>query len=67
MLDVTMSVVAGGKILVQRARDEEMPEGWMIDSEGNTVTDPDAFIDRHDDTAVMPVGGFQFGAQGLSA
>ena len=65
MLDVTMSVVAGGKILVQRARDEEMPEGWMIDSEGNTVTDPNAFIDRHDDTAVMPVGGFQFGHKGF--
>ena len=65
MLDATMSVVAGGKILVQRARDEEMPEGWMIDSEGNTVTDPNAFIERHDDTAVMPVGGFQFGHKGF--
>ena len=65
MLDMTLSVVAGGKILVKRARDEEMPEGWMIDSEGKTVTDPNAFIDRHDDTAVMPVGGFQFGHKGF--
>ncbi len=65
MLDMTLSVVAGGKILVKSARNEEMPEGWMIDSEGNPVTDPDAFRDRHDDTAVMPVGGFQFGHKGF--
>ncbi len=64
MLDMTMSVVAGGKILVKIARDEEMPEGWMIDSDGKPVTDPNAFRDRHDDTAVMPVGGFQFGHKG---
>ncbi|MCZ6678844.1 MAG: Ldh family oxidoreductase [Candidatus Poribacteria bacterium] len=65
MLDMTLSVVAGGKILVKIARDEEMPEGWMIDSEGKTVTDPSAFRDRYDDTAVMPIGGFQFGHKGF--
>ena len=65
LLDTTMSVVAGGKILVKIARGEEMPEGWMIDSDGNPVTDPNAFRERHDDTAVMPVGGFQFGHKGF--
>ena len=34
MLDMTLSVVAGGKIAIKAARDEEMPDGWMIDSEG---------------------------------
>ena len=65
MLDMTLSVVAGGKILVKTARDEKMPEGWMIDSEGKSVQDPNAFRDRHDDTAVMPLGGFQFGYKGF--
>jgi len=65
LLDMTMSVVAGGKILVKIARGEEMPEGWMIDSEGKPITDPNAFRERHDDTAVMPIGGFQFGYKGF--
>ena len=65
VLDMTLSVVAGGKILVKSAREEEMPEGWMIDTEGNSVTNPSAFLERHDDTAVMPLGGFQFGHKGF--
>jgi uncharacterized oxidoreductase len=65
LLDMTLSVVAGGKILVKIARGEKMPEGWMIDSEGKPVTDPNAFRERHEDAAVMPLGGFQFGHKGF--
>ena len=65
LLDMTLSVVAGGKLLVQTARGEEIPEGWMIDSEGNPITDAAAFRERQDDTAVMPLGGFQFGHKGF--
>ena len=65
LLDMTLSVVAGGKLLVQTARGEEIPEGWMIDSEGNPITDAAAFRERQEDTAVMPLGGFQFGHKGF--
>ena len=65
LLDMTLSVVAGGKFLVQSARDEPIPEGWLIDAAGNPVTDPDAFQKRGQDTAVMPLGGFQFGHKGF--
>ncbi|MCG9127243.1 Ldh family oxidoreductase [Candidatus Poribacteria bacterium] len=65
LLDMTLSVVAGGKLLVQSARGEPIPEGWMIDSEGNAITDPDVFRERPEDTAVMPLGGFQFGHKGF--
>ena len=37
----------------------------MIDSQGNPVTDPSAFYERESDTAVMPLGGFQFGHKGF--
>ena len=37
----------------------------MINSEGKPVTDPNAFLERADDTAVMPLGGFQFGHKGF--
>lgn len=65
LLDMTLSVVAGGKLLVQTARGEQIPEGWMIDSEGNPITDAAAFRERPEDTAVMPLGGFQFGHKGF--
>ena len=65
LLDMTLSVIAGGKMLVKVARGEEMPEGWMIDSDGKPVTNPNDFLERTDDTAVMPLGGFQFGHKGF--
>jgi uncharacterized oxidoreductase len=65
LLDMTLSVIAGGKMLVKAARGEKMPEGWMIDSHGKPVTDPNDFLERMEDTAVMPLGGFQFGHKGF--
>lgn len=65
LLDMTLSVIAGGKMLVKIARGEQMPEGWMIDSHGQPVTNPNDFIERTEDTAVMPLGGFQFGHKGF--
>ncbi len=64
LLDMTLSVVAGGKIAIKAARNEQMPEGWLIDAEGNSVTDPREFESRND-TAVTPLGGFQFGHKGF--
>ncbi len=65
LLDMTLSVVAGGKLLVKSARGEPIPEGWMIDSDGNAITNPNDFRERANDTAVMPLGGFQFGHKGF--
>ena len=61
MLDITMSVVAGGKIDVKRVNKEKMPEGWMIDSEGEPVFDPNL----RGEAAILPLGGFQFGHKGF--
>jgi len=61
MLDITMSVVAGGKIDVKRVRNEEIPEGWLIDNEGKPVFDPN----RMGEAAILPLGGFQFGHKGF--
>jgi uncharacterized oxidoreductase len=65
LLDMTMTVVAGSKVLLKAARDEKMPEGWMIDSQGQPVTDPSVMRGRRDDSAIMPLGGFQFGHKGF--
>ena len=42
VVDMATSVVAAGKIHVKLNQDEEMPEGWALDPEGNPTTDPKA-------------------------
>lgn len=56
MLDMTTSMAAGGKVSVYAARGQQVPEGWLVDEDGNTVTDPNRF--RGDDpVAMLPLGG----------
>ncbi len=55
MLDMTTSMVAGGKVDVQRARGLPVPDDWLIDAEGNAVLDPNVFMAR--EAAMLPVGG----------
>ena len=63
MLDITMSVVAGGKIEQKIVRDEPIPEGWLIDHDGNYVSDNKAYRNGAE-TGVPPLGGLQFGHKG---
>lgn len=55
MLDITTSMVAGGKVLVQESRNQPVPEGWLVDIHGNPVTDPKTF--RTGESAMLPLGG----------
>lgn len=55
MLDITTSVAAGGKVEVYRAREEQVPEGWLVDEQGNTITDPNIFSQGL--AAMLPLGG----------
>lgn len=56
VLDVTTSVVAGGKLRVYRARGEPIPEGWLIDASGLPTTDPNVYFDPPRG-ALLPFGG----------
>lgn len=55
MLDMTTSMVAGGKVLVAASKGQALPEDWMVDLAGNSVTDPNQF--RSNDVAMLPLGG----------
>jgi hydroxycarboxylate dehydrogenase B len=54
MLDISMSVCAGGKIDVKKARGEKLPAGWIIDKNGKPSTDP---ADFYDGGSILPIGG----------
>ena len=53
LLDISMSAVAGGKLLHAIASGEPIPEGWATDREGRPTTDPRTGFEGF----LMPVGG----------
>lgn len=56
LLDMTTSATAEGKLRVAFQKGESVPEGWVIDSEGNPSTDPGAYY-ADPQGAIVPLGG----------
>ncbi len=64
-LDMATSAVAAGKIQLAAARGEEIPRGWIVDSEGRQTTDPRQF---RKGGALLPLGGTEgYKGSGLAA
>ncbi|MBU2991714.1 Ldh family oxidoreductase [Octadecabacter sp. 1_MG-2023] len=53
VLDMATTVAAYGKVKTAAQRGEQMPEGWMIDRDGNPLTDPT----RSSEGFLLPIGG----------
>ena len=64
-LDMATSAVAAGKIALAVARSEQIPQGWIIDSDGRHTTDPKDF---RKGGALLPLGGTEgYKGSGLAA
>ena len=55
VLDMATTVAAYGKVKVKAQRGEQMPVGWMIDRQGQPLTDPK----RAEEGFLMPIGGYK--------
>ena len=53
-IDIATSAVAGGKVSLAVARNQPIPEGWIVDKDGNPTTDPN---DLENGGAQLPLGG----------
>ena len=53
VLDMATTVAAYGKVKTAAQRGETMPQGWMIDRQGNPLTDPT----RASEGFLLPIGG----------
>jgi LDH2 family malate/lactate/ureidoglycolate dehydrogenase len=53
VMDIANTAVARGKIYLARQRDELIPEGWALTSDGQPTTDPGEAIAG----MIMPMGG----------
>ncbi len=55
LLDIATTVTSHGTIKVAAQAGEQMPEGWVVDMEGNPILDPA----RADEGFLMPIGGYK--------
>ena len=55
VLDMATTVAAYGKVKAHGAEGEPMPEGWMIDRQGNALLDPK----RAAEGFLLPIGGYK--------
>jgi L-2-hydroxycarboxylate dehydrogenase (NAD+) len=55
VLDMATTVAAYGKVKAKAQRGEMMPEGWMIDRQGQPLIDPK----RADEGFLLPIGGYK--------
>lgn len=54
-LDIATTVVSHGTIKVAAQAGRQMPEGWVVDFEGNPITDPNMAHEGF----LLPIGGYK--------
>jgi len=52
VIDMSLSKVARGKVMIANQQNEKIPEGWAIDAEGKPTTDPKKALAG----AMLPIG-----------
>lgn len=55
VLDMATSVVAGGKLEIAARQGVRVPEGWIVDKQGRSTTDPELYFKG--EAAILPLGG----------
>ncbi len=55
LLDIATTVAAYGKVKLAAQKGELMPEGWMIDRQGKSITDPK----QSSGGSLLPIGGYK--------
>jgi L-2-hydroxycarboxylate dehydrogenase (NAD+) len=55
LLDIATTMTSHGSIKVAAQNGEQMPVGWVIDSEGQPITDPN----RASEGTLVPIGGYK--------
>ena len=59
LLDCATSITQRGKIELYAREGKEMPEGWVVDESGNSITNADEALDKisAEKAALTPLGG----------
>jgi L-2-hydroxycarboxylate dehydrogenase (NAD+) len=55
LFDMATSIAANGKLQMAQSKGEPLPEGWVIDKQGNPITD----ANRVNEGVLLPVGDYK--------
>jgi (2R)-3-sulfolactate dehydrogenase (NADP+) len=61
VIDLSVSIVARGKLLIAASKGEAIPPGWALDTSGNPTTDAEAALAG----TIVPIGGAKGAALAL--
>src|SRR5499426_2012881 len=59
-LDMATTTVAAGKVKVYKLNHKPVPQGWVVDADGQTVTDPEEafrYVFERPEGGITPLGG----------
>jgi len=65
VVDVATSAASAGEVRSRVARDEPVPEGWLIDRDGNPVHRGDGLDTEPPEAFLLPLGGRSQGHKGF--
>jgi LDH2 family malate/lactate/ureidoglycolate dehydrogenase len=66
LIDMSTAVTSVGRLRVGAQRGETIPDGWLIDRQGESVVDPARFFDEPENVALLPLGGLLAGHKGFA-
>ena len=64
LFDSSGSLVANGVVMQERAEGNMLGGPWLMDAEGKTTSDPEAFF-KDPPATILPVGGMDLGFKGF--
>lgn len=66
LIDISTSMTSVGKLRVASQRGETIPEGWLIDGQGEPVIEPSRYFSEPENVTLLPLGGMLAGYKGFA-
>ena len=66
LIDISTGVSSEGRVKMLRNRNQPVPEGWLIDGDGQPTTDPEAYFATPKRAALLPLGSLIAGHKGFA-
>ncbi len=66
LIDISTGVSSEGRVKMLRNRNQPVPEGWLIDGEGQPTIDPEAYFATPKRASLLPLGSLIAGHKGFA-
>lgn len=66
LIDISTGVTSEGGLKMLRNKGQAVPDGWLIDGEGRTTTDAEAYFATPRRAAILPLGSLLAGHKGFA-